>query len=89
MIFENENVYKVLKKILVYVFPAIIYVFSQLVDIWNIPYGLQINATIFALYVGLAIFLGVSKNKYQNALNGYLSDGYEEGSEEDEQFPVG
>ena len=75
MIFENEEVYKTLKKILMYGFPALIYVFSQLVDIWKIPYGLQINATIFALYVGLAIFLGVSKSKYSNALEGYLSDG--------------
>lgn len=93
MIFSNSNVYKVLKKILMYVFPAIIYVFSQLSDIWNIPYGVQINATIFALYVGLAIFLGVSKTKYSKALNGYLSDGIEEGEIEegadDEQLGLG
>ena len=75
MIFENEKIYKMLKKILMYVFPAIIYVWTQLVDIWKIPYGMQISATIFALYVGLAIFLGVCKYKYNNATEGYLSDG--------------
>ena len=75
MIFDNDKTYKTLKKILMYVFPAIIYIWSQLVDIWKIPYGMQISATIFALYVGLAIFLGVSKAKFTNAMNGYLGDG--------------
>lgn len=75
MIFDDSRIYKTLKKILMYVFPAIIYVWGQLVDIWKIPYGMQVSATIFALYVGLAIFLGVSKAKFQNASEGYLADG--------------
>lgn len=75
MVFENEEVYKVLKKILMYVFPAVIYVVGQLVDIWEIPFGVQINGTIFALYVGFAIFLGVSKHKYNVAMQGWAADG--------------
>ena len=75
MIFNDERIYKTLKKILMYVFPAILFVWDRLVEIWSIPYGTQISGTIFALYVGLAIFLGVSKSKYNNALNGYLGDG--------------
>lgn len=83
MVFENEKVYKALKKILMYAFPALIYVWTQLVDIWGIPYGMQISGTIFALYVGLAIFLGVSKHKYIIAIQGWASDGLEDGEEVD------
>lgn len=82
MIFENDKWYKFLKKMLCYGFPALIFVFDRLNEIWSIPYGTQISGTIFALYVGLAIFLGISKNKYNNALEGYLGDS--EGGDENE-----
>lgn len=46
MIFNDERVYKTLKKVLMYVFPAILFVWDRLVEIWSIPYGTQISGTI-------------------------------------------
>ena len=82
MVFGNENVYKVLKKIFTYAFPALMFVWENIYVIWNIPYGAQINTTIFVLWGGLGIFLGISKYKYNNALEGYLGDS--EGGDENE-----
>ena len=75
MIFENEKIYKMLKKIWQYVFPAIGFLWSGLYKIWNIPYGLPILSTIFVLWGAMAIFLGISKWKYMNAIEGVLGDG--------------
>lgn len=81
MIFENEKVYKMLKKIWQYVLPAIGFFWSVLYKTWNIPFGLPILTTIIGLWSAMAIFLGVSKWKYMSAIEGYLGDGngdYEE-----------
>ena len=75
MIFFNETIYKTLKKVFMYVFPSIMFVWDNLYKVWNIPYGVQISSTIFALWIGFGIFLGICKYKYQNATEGYLSDG--------------
>lgn len=88
MIFDNEKVYKILKKIFMYAFPAIMFVWENLYQIWNIPFGVQINATLFILWFGLGIFLGISKYKYNTALNGYLSDGLKEGEVAEYEQPV-
>ena len=84
MIFENETIYKVLKKVWQYAIPAIAYLWSVLYKTWNIPYGLQIFTTICGVWTAMAIFLGISKWKYMNACEGYLGDGkgdYEEVAE--------
>lgn len=80
MIFENEDIYKMLKKIFTYVFPALIYLFETLNDIWNIPYGLQISGSLIAVWVAFGIFLGISKHKYNSVceING-LEDGEDVG----------
>ena len=81
MVFSNEETYRLLKKIFQYVIPAIIYLFGTLNDIWNIPYGLQINASLIAVWVAFGIFLGISKAKFNNAIQGVIGDG---GGEDDE-----
>lgn len=86
MIFENEQTYKTLKKIFMYVFPAVMFVWESVYQIWNIPYGAAIYATIFAIWCGLGIFLGISKSKYNSAYAGFLSDG--KGEDDNEQFHV-
>lgn len=75
MIFENEKVYKTLKKIWQYVLPALAFLWEGLYKIWNIPYGYAVFATIICVWGAMAIFLGISKYKYNNATEGYLSDG--------------
>ena len=82
MIFENENVYKTLKKIWQYVIPAIACLWEILYTVWNIPYGQQIYLTIWGVWVAFAVFLGISKYRFKNAQEGYLGDGIEEGEEE-------
>ena len=64
MIFKNENVYKTLKKIWQYVIPAIAYLWFKIADIWSIPCGDLVFATIVAVWAAMAIFLGISKWNY-------------------------
>lgn len=81
MVFQNENIYKVLKRIWQYGLPALMFFWEGFIQIWNIPYGTAILGTLGLAWGALAIFLGISKSKYNNALQGYLSDG---GGEDDE-----
>lgn len=67
MIFENEKIYKTLKKIWMYGIPAVAYLWSKLIDIWSIPCGEPIFYTIVAVWGAMAIFLGISKYNYMNA----------------------
>ena len=78
MIFENENIYKTLKKIWQYAIPAIMLLWEGLYRVWNIPYGSAIFATIALVWGALAIFLGISKYKYDNVLE---INGLEEGED--------
>lgn len=77
MVFDNEIIYKVLKKIFMYAFPALMFVWENIYVIWNIPYGAQINTTIFVLWGGLGIFLGISKHKYNISATDVYSEEYE------------
>ena len=74
MIFENSKIYDILKKVRNFVLPALFYVWLNVADIWHLPYGKEIGLTIFAIYGGLSIFLGISKYKFKNAMEGYLGD---------------
>lgn len=78
MIFENEKIYKTLKKIWQYVIPALMFLWEGIYRIWNIPYGSAIFATLVVVWGAFAIFLGISKYKYNNAqidaINVDLSD---------------
>lgn len=77
MIFENEKIYKILKKIWEYGIPALEFLWAGLIEVWNIPYGAQILATIGIVWGALGIFLGVSKYKY-NKLNSVLDGAIED-----------
>ncbi len=85
MIFENEKIYKILKKIWMYAIPALGFLWEGLYKIWNIPFGNAILGTIVVVWGAMAIFLGISKWKYNNATEGYLSDGR---GEDDDIFSV-
>lgn len=81
MIFENSKIYDVLNRIWKYVLPAIGFLWEVLYIVWKIPYGQQIYFTIAGVWGAMAIFLGISKYKWKKAVNGWVSDGLEEGEE--------
>ena len=67
MIFENSKVYDILKFIARYIGPIVIFI-TAIINIWNIPYGEQIIATLAAFETLLTSFVSVSKKKYNEML---------------------
>ena len=63
MIFENGKTYDILKTIALIIMPFADFV-AALANIWGIPYGSQIVATLVALHALLAAFVKVSSDKY-------------------------
>lgn len=60
----KNKTYDVLKKIALVVLPALATLVITIFEIWNIPYGEQIGATITAIDTTLGIILGVSTYNY-------------------------
>ena len=69
MIFSNK-VYDVLKYISLVVLPAIATLYLTLSNIWGLPYGTEIAATITAVDTLLGALLGISSQKYKEGQNG-------------------
>ena len=67
MIFENSKVYDVLKFIARYIGPIVIFI-TAIINIWNIPYGEQLIATLAAIETLLTSFVSISKKKYNNMI---------------------
>lgn len=64
MIFSNK-VYDVLKYVSLVVLPAIATLYLTISNIWGLPYGSEIAATITAIDTLLGALLGISSQKYQ------------------------
>ena len=64
MIFENGKTYDILKTIALIVMPLADFI-AALADIWGIPYGSQIVATLIAAHVFLGALVKVSSDKYR------------------------
>lgn len=62
MILQNKT-YDVLKIIALIIMPFADFI-AALANIWGIPYGSQIVATLVALHALLAAFVKVSSDKY-------------------------
>lgn len=60
----NNKTYDILKKVALYVLPALATFVITVFKIWNIPYGEQIGATITAADTALGVILGISNAKY-------------------------
>lgn len=69
MIFSNK-VYDVLKYISLVVLPAIATLYLTLSNIWGLPYGTEIAATITAIDTLLGALLGISSQKYKEGTKG-------------------
>ena len=65
----SNNVYDVLKRIALYVLPALATLWLTLAKIWGFPYGTEIGATITAIDVFLGAVLGISSKNYYAEVN--------------------
>ena len=63
MLMSNE-LYDILKKVALYILPAIATLWLTLGKIWGIPYTTEIGATITAIDVFLGACLGISSKNY-------------------------
>lgn len=64
---KNE-IYDFLKRVALVLLPAIATLVITIFQIWNIPYGEQIGATITAIDTALGVILGISSKKYYRNL---------------------
>ena len=62
----KNKTYDFWKKVAMYYLPAIATAIITIFEIWGIPYGNQIGATITALDTLLGVFLGISSKNYNN-----------------------
>ena len=60
----KSEIYDFLKKIALIVLPALATLVITIFEIWNIPYGQQIGATITAIDTALGVVLGISNHNY-------------------------
>lgn len=65
---KNE-IYDLLKKIALVVLPALATLIITIFEIWDIPFGQQIGATITAVDTALGVILGISNYNYNRNLN--------------------
>lgn len=64
----NNKVYDVLKWVALLALPALATLIATIFKIWNIPYGVEISATIMAIDTFLGAILGISTYNYNKEL---------------------
>jgi len=64
----SNKVYDILKAIALIVLPAVGTLYASLSEIWGLPYGSQISATILAVDTFLGALVEISKVQYTRAL---------------------
>lgn len=65
----SNKLYDILKRIALYVLPALATLWLTLAKIWGFPYGTEIGATITAVDVFLGAVLGISSKNYYAEVN--------------------
>ena len=60
----KNKTYDLLKKVALVILPALATLVITIFQIWNIPYGEQIGATITAIDTTLGVILGISSSNY-------------------------
>lgn len=60
----NDRTYNVLADLARIILPAFATFYLAMADVWSLPYGEQVSATIMAVCALLGAFLKVSSNKY-------------------------
>lgn len=64
----SNKMYDILKFIAQYVLPALATCVATIFKIWNLPYGVEISATIMAVDTALGVILGISTYNYNKDL---------------------
>jgi hypothetical protein len=64
----KNKTYDFWKKVAMYYLPAIATATITIFEIWNIPHGTEVGATITAIDTALGVFLGISSNNYNNKI---------------------
>lgn len=64
----SNKMYDILKFIAQYVLPALATCVATIFKIWNLPYGVEISATIMAVDTALGVILGISTYNYNKEL---------------------
>lgn len=64
----KNKTYDFWKRVAMYYLPALATLVITIFDIWNIPYGEQIGATITAIDTALGVILGISTYNYNKAI---------------------
>ena len=73
MVFKNGKTYDTLVFIAGIVLPALAVLYTTLAEIWSLPYGKEIPATIMGVDTFLGALLKISKSKYEKADPEYLN----------------
>ena len=73
MIFKNKT-YDILKAIAQYALPALSTCVATIFKIWNIPYGVEISATIMAIDTLLGVMLGISSKNYNEPIETEIAE---------------
>ena len=74
MIFKDSKVYDWLKWIALVALDAIGLAYSELANVWGLPYGEQIYKTCTILAILIGALIGVSGIRYQNQLNAEIKE---------------
>lgn len=64
----SNKMYDILKFIAQYVLPALATCIATIFKIWNLPFGVEISATIMAVDTALGVILGISTYNYNKEL---------------------
>lgn len=73
MILKNKT-YDILKFIAQYLLPGLATCVATIFKIWNIPYGVEISATIMAIDTLLGVMLGISSAKYNEPIEETIAE---------------
>ena len=71
----SNKTFDVLKWIAIYLIPALCTLILAIGKIWELPYYVQIGATVSAIGVFLAAIMGLSSRSYYNELNNTGEEG--------------
>lgn len=74
----SNKMYDILKWVSIICIPAIGWFYSEIANIWQLPYGTEITKTIFAIGTLLGALLGISTINYNKKQNQLKQDEMEE-----------
>lgn len=74
----SDKVYEVLKWLALIAIPALGEAYVRLANVWNLPYGSQINETALIITFVLGVLIGISTVQYNKNINAEIKQIAEE-----------